>query len=354
MSTAGLDARIVLQRQSGFAIDVVISIQPGATVALLGPNGAGKSTIVDAVAGLLPIDDGRISLGDRVFDDPAAGVFVEPESRRIGTVFQDYALFPHLSVIENVAFGLRSSGVGRVEARARAREWLRSMDLEGIGQRTPDQISGGQAQRVALARSLITEPDLLLLDEPLAAIDVSSRTGLRRALAGHLETFHGPRLLITHDPSEAFLLADEIHVIESGRSSQSGSADDLRLRPRTGYAADLVGVNLFVGEAADGVVTVDGHRLQIGDSALRGPAVVTIHPRAVAVHRDRPSGSPRNAWSTPISHVERMGDRVRVRFSGPMPITAEVTSEAVDALGMKRGETMWVSIKATEIVARAD
>ena len=354
MSNRGLNAHILVKRESGFTIDVAISIPPGTTVALLGPNGAGKSTVVDAIAGLLPIDGGRISLDGRVFDDPASGVFVEPSSRRVGTVFQDYALFPHLSVVENVAFGLRSAGVGRAPARERAEVWLGSVGLEGIGHRRPDELSGGQAQRVALARALITEPDLLLLDEPLAAIDISSRTGLRRALAGHLDTFDGPRLLITHDPSEAFLLADEIHVIEAGSLTQSGSADDIRLRPRTSYAADLAGVNLFVGHAAHGMVLVDGHTLQTGDSTLEGPTVVTIHPRAVAVHRERPSGSPRNAWSTPISHVERLGDRARVRFSDPLPMTAEVTSEAADALGLTRGETVWVSIKATEIDATAD
>lgn len=354
MSGPGLQADVVVRRATGFTVDVSLSIPPGLTVALLGPNGAGKSTVIDAVAGVLPIDRGRLSLGGRVLDEPEAGVFVQPEERRIGTVFQNPALFPHMTVVENIAFGPRSRGTPRREARAVASDWLARIGLDDLGEMRPRDLSGGQAQRVAFARALITEPDALLLDEPLSAIDVSSRTGLRRVLSQHLDSFPGPRLLITHDPEEAFLLADEIHVIEDGRVTQSGSADDIRLRPQTRYAADLAGVNLFVGQADRGVVMVGGHPLHTADSAVTGAALVTIHPRAVAVHRDLPAGSPRNVWSTTVDLVERLGDRVRVRVAAPLAMTAEVTAGSADDLGLEAGVEIWLSIKATEVVARPD
>lgn len=236
-----LDAHVVVSHGRGFRIDVPLAIAPGRTVALLGPNGSGKSTLVHALAGLIPLDEGRVSLGGQTLDDPGQGVFVPPEARRIGVVFQDYVLFPHLTVLENVSFGLRSRRVSRDRAEASANTWLERLGIEKLAQRRPGDLSGGEAQRVALARALIIEPELLLLDEPLAALDVTTRARLRRTLAGHLEQFPGPRVLITHDSTEAFLLADEIHLIEEGRVTQVGTPDDIRRRPGTPYAADLAG-----------------------------------------------------------------------------------------------------------------
>jgi molybdate transport system ATP-binding protein len=239
--STGLEATLDVRRSDSFRLDMGISVAPGRTAALLGPNGAGKSTVVAALAGILPLDAGRIELGDAVLDDPAGGVFVAAEDRSVGVVFQDYLLFPHLSVLENIAFGPRSRGLARSRARDRATEWIERLELGGLQERRPRDLSGGQAQRVALARTLATEPDLLLLDEPLAALDVTTRSEVRWVLAEHLQAFDGPRLLITHDPQEAFLLADEIHVLEDGRVTQAGTADDIRLRPRTRYAADRSG-----------------------------------------------------------------------------------------------------------------
>lgn len=228
---SGLDAHLVAGRENGFAVDVRLEVAPGHTAALLGPNGAGKSTVVSVLAGLMPLDAGQISLDGRALDDPARSLFVPPEERGIGVVFQDYVLFPHLTVSENVAFGLRSRKVPRHEAADRAAQWLERLGLAGMGDRKPRDLSGGQAQRVALARALIAEPLLLLLDEPLAALDATTRVELRRTLDDHLEHFAGPRLLITHDPTEAFLLADQVHVMEDGAVTQVGTADDIRLRP---------------------------------------------------------------------------------------------------------------------------
>jgi molybdate transport system ATP-binding protein len=315
---------------------------------LLGPNGAGKTTAVGALAGLLPIDAGKISLNAMVLDDPSAGVFVPASDRRVGVVFQDYHLFPHLTVRDNIGFGLQSRGAGRGRSRSRADEWLERFGLSGVGHRRPGELSGGQAQRVALARALITEPDLLLLDEPLAALDVSTRAQTRRMLARHLQEFGGPRLLITHEPSEAFLLGDEIHVLEDGRVTQSGSADDVRLRPRTPYVAEVAGANFFHGQADGGQVRIGSHRLLVADQ-VEGSVIVTIRPSAISVHLQEPGGSARNAWRTHVDLIEPLGERVRLRTGSPLELTVEITAAAASELQLRQASEIWVAIKATEI-----
>lgn len=345
----GLEADFGLRRGDAFRIDLSLSIPAGTTVALLGPNGAGKSTAVSAIAGLLPIDSGSISLAGITLDEPAAGVLVPPEARRIGVVFQDYLLFPHLPVIENIAFGLRSRGVSRAEAMDRAGAWLERLDLTGLERRKPPQLSGGQAQRVALARALVIDPDLLLLDEPLSALDVTTRVEMRRELVRHLQEFPGPRLVITHDPTEAFLVADEVHIIENGVVTQSGTPDEIRLRPRTSYAADLAGSNLLFGKASNGQVVVGSHLIHVAEQDIEGEVLLTIRPSAISLHRIEPEGSQRNTWQTSIAVMERLGERTRIRTGPPLPITVEVTSEATSALNLSEGETVWLAIKATEI-----
>jgi molybdate transport system ATP-binding protein len=351
--TGALKAEFKARRADGFVLQLSISIPPGKTVALLGPNGAGKSTAVAALAGLLSVDSGHISLGDITFDDPQAGLFVPANERQIGVMFQDSLLFPHMSVLENVAFGLRSRGVRLQVAHAHSMEWLRRLGIEGLSGRRPHQLSGGEAQRVALARALVTRPKLLLLDEPLSALDVRTRAQLRRTLSEHLNTFSGPRLLITHDPTEAFLVADEIHVIENGAISQSGSAKDIRLRPRTRYAADLAGSNLLEGTADRGHVDTGNHILHIADPDIEGDVLLTIRPAAIAVHLQQPEGSPRNSWSTTVDLIEDLGDRTRVLMGPPLPLAAEITSEAARSLELRAGKNIWISLKATEIDVQA-
>lgn len=345
----GLEARFELHRGDEFRLELDLAIPPGRTVALLGPNGAGKSTAVAAIAGLLQIESGRIGLAGVTLDDPGAGINLPPESRKVGVVFQDYLLFPHLTVAENVAFGLRSRGMSRSNSLARAADWLTRLDLAGLEKRKPALLSGGQAQRVALARALVTEPELLLLDEPLSALDVTTRSEMRRVLDRHLKEFPGPRLVITHDPVEAFLLADEVHIIEKGVVTQWGTPDEIRLRPRTPYAADLAGSNLLFGRATTGLAQVGSHHIHLAEHGIDGDVLLTIRPSAISLHRRPPEGSPRNMWETTIELIEDLGERTRVRTGAPLPLTAEVTAEASTALGLAEGESVWLAIKATEI-----
>jgi molybdate transport system ATP-binding protein len=239
--------------------------------------------------------------------------------------------------------------VGKQAARKQAGEWLERLGVGPLADRKPADMSGGEAQRVALARALVTDPGLLLLDEPLSALDASTRVDLRRLLADHLAGFSGPSLLITHDPAEAFLLADQIHVIEDGAITQTGTADDIRLSPSTKYAADLAGLNLFEGSTSGGAVTIGGHQLQAADTSVAGPVLVTIHPRAISIHRSRPEGSPRNTWETTVLRIEHYGDRVRLQLGVPLALTAEITPDSEQALELKVGTAVWISIKATEI-----
>src|SRR5690606_23995610 len=226
-------------------LDVSLRVAAGEVVALLGPNGAGKTTALRALAGLRPLDAGRIALGDTVLDDPAAGVFVPPDRRPVGVVFQDYLLFPHLSVMDNVAFGLRCRGARRAEARRAAVEWLDRVGLAAQAARRPRDLSGGQAQRVALARALAVHPRLLLLDEPLAALDARIRLETRAHLQRRLRDQQAAPLLVTHDPLDAMVLADRVVVVEDGRVVQEGDAAEITRRPRTDYVARLAGLNLY-------------------------------------------------------------------------------------------------------------
>ena len=343
-----LSARLMLQ-VGAFELDIALDAAPGETVALLGPNGAGKTTFVRAVAGLIPVRRGHVSLDGTVLEDVERRINVPTERRPIGVVFQDYLLFPHLSAIDNVAFGLRARGLANREARSRARTWLTRFGLEDRGESRPRELSGGQAQRVALARALAIEPRLLLLDEPLAALDASTRGEVRRDLKRHLGSFPGVRIVITHDPLEAVALADRLVILERGQVIQSGTPAEVTQRPRSRYVADLVGVNLLRGIARGSDVAIGGGASLHAADELEGAVFATIHPRAVALHRGRPEGSPRNVWRGRASALDIQGDRVRVRVDGEIGIVAEVTPAAVKELDLDEGGDVWVSVKATEI-----
>ncbi|MEV6738495.1 ABC transporter ATP-binding protein [Streptomyces sp. NPDC051104] len=338
----GLDARIVVERGS-FRLDVALAAAPGEVVALLGPNGAGKTTALRALAGLVPLSGGHLRL------DGAALERTPPEGRPVGVVFQDYLLFPHLSALDNVAFGPRCRGASKAEARAVAAGWLERMGLTEHAGAKPRRLSGGQAQRVALARALATRPRLLLLDEPLAALDARTRLEVRGGLRRHLDEFEAVAVLVTHDPLDAMVLADRLVVVEHGRVVQEGTPSDIARRPRTDYIAQLVGLNLYRG-------TAQGHTVRLGAGCsittsedLSGPVFVVFRPSAVTLYRDRPDGtSARNLWRCEVAALQTHGDQIRADLTGELPLAADLTTVAAAELGLHPGATVWATVKAAQ------
>ena len=348
-----LDARVAMQLGS-LRLDVELHVDANELVVLVGPNGAGKSSLLLAIAGLTPIDDGRIALDGAVLDDPGADIFVPPEKRSVALMFQDGLLFRHLDALDNVAFGPRARGVRKTEANQRARELLARLGLEAEAHAKPHELSGGQAQRVALARALAVEPRALLLDEPLAALDAQTRVDVRRTLRDQLETFGGVRVVVTHDPLEALTMADRVVVIDGGLVVQAGTPDEIRRRPRSAYVAALLGVNLLAGQLGPGGhFTLDaGGALEVSASET-GAALAVIDPSAVSLFSEEPHGSVRNCWRTVVSDLDQTSDRVRVHFAAPIPLVADVTPAAAVELALAPGAEVWCAVKATAIQVHA-
>lgn len=344
-----LDGHLRLDR-GALRLDLRLTAYAGEVIALVGPNGAGKSTVLRALAGLLPLRAGHLDLAGRRVDDPATGRFVPARHRGTGVVFQDYLLFPHLTVLENVAFGLRCRGVPGAVARREAADWLARLGLADYARHRPRSLSGGQAQRVALARALAVRPALLLLDEPLAALDARTRLDTRAELAARLAEHPGATVLVTHDPIDAMVLADRLLVLEGGRLVQQGTPEEVVARPRTDYVARLVGLNLFRGWADGREVTLpDGLRLVL-DTPLTGEVFVTVDPAVVGLHPTDPTCPPREAaagptcWPVTVATVERHGDRLRIRLDGAPPVIADLTPRAAAGLALRTGRRLWAHI----------
>jgi len=343
----GIEAHLLVARD-GFRLDLPLSVAAGEVVALLGPNGAGKTTALRALAGLQPLNAGHVTLDGTDLDRPDRRLWTPPERRPVGVVFQDYLLFPHLSALDNVAFGPRRHGVGRRAAREQATAWLARVGLAGFEARRPRHLSGGQAQRVALARALAVHPKLLLLDEPLAALDARTRVDTRAELDRHLAAGDRATLLVTHDPLDALVLADRLVIVEGGQVVQEGDAASVTARPRTDYVARLVGLNLHRGHA-DGHTVRMAHGLVLTTAdRIDGDAFVAFPPAAVALFRQQPDGSPRNAWPATVAGVQRHGDSLRVQLDGPISVAADVTPAAVAHLRLAPGQEVWAVVKAAE------
>ena len=344
----GLDARLVVERD-GFRLDVALTAAPGDVVALLGPNGAGKTTALRALAGLVPLSDGHLRLDGAELDR------TPPESRPVGVVFQDYLLFPHLTALDNVAFGPRCRGATKAQARTQAAAWLERLGLAGHAAAKPRRLSGGQAQRVALARALATRPRLLLLDEPLAALDARTRLDVRAQLRRHLADFEAVAVLVTHDPLDAMVLADHLVVVEDGHVVQEGTPSHIARRPRTDYIAHLVGLNLYRGRAEGHTVRLEDGPAITTTEELTGPAFVAFPPSAVTLHRERPTGSSaRNVWRCEVAGLETHGDQIRADLAGELPLAADLTTLAAAELELHPGATVWATVKATQTHAYRD
>jgi molybdate transport system ATP-binding protein len=335
-----------------FEVRAVLEADDGQTLALLGPNGAGKTTVIETLAGLVEAAEGAtIELdGERIDQLP-------PERRRVGVCFQDDLLFPHLSVLENVAFGLRARGMAKAAARSRAGELLLRF-APGVGPAVkPRELSGGERRRVSLARALATNPRLLLLDEPLAGVDVTARGEIRSLLREVADGFDGVVVLVAHDPLDALTLADRVAIMEAGRLTQEGTPDQIRSAPRSPYAADLVGVNLFTGalepleDGAATLRTAAGTITVAPDAAPESGAAAfaTLRPADVSLHLERPEGSARNVFKGTVREVAIDADRARVRLDTQPPLIAEVTAGSITRLGLAPGTHAWASFKAVEV-----
>jgi molybdate transport system ATP-binding protein len=343
-------------RRGEFSLAAGLSAAPGTTLVLVGPNGSGKSTVLRMLAGLDRPDSGKVQFDGETWGDTDRGRWLPAERRSVGWLPQSLALFPHLSALENVAFGLRARG--EQGATASAREALRCLGLERELHRRPAALSGGERQRVALARALVVKPKLLLLDEPLSAIDPSARASLRallrRALAEHGVT----TVYVTHSPMEALALGSRLAVMNEGSVVQEGMPADLLHRPRSEAAGAFIGTNFFRGtlEARDGtglvaIRTATG-TLLAADAGLDGDVFVAIDPREIVISRDPPSGSARNVFRgrvTEIAPEPPRGERVRVALATEPPLVAEVTRQALEALGVAEGTDVYAAFKATAL-----
>ena len=350
-----LDARVEVVL-GGFRADVALAGGRGVT-ALLGPNGSGKTTVLKALAGLHTLTSGHVRVAGRAW--AGDGRHLPPEERAVGMVLADPLLFPHLSLLDNVAFGPRSRGMPRASARARAAEELGRVGLADLAGRRPSQVSQGQAQRAALARALATDPELLLLDEPLSALDPQTRSATRADLAHRLREFPGATVLVTHDPLDALTLADELVFVEDGQVVQAGPPTEIIARPRSRYVAGVVGLNLVHGTLAPGTPATlalpGGGELVVADvpagTAPGDELLATINPAAVTLYTSPPEASARNLWELDVAAVTVTGQRARVRLHGipGTDLVAEVTLGAVAQLGVTPGARLWAGVKATEV-----
>ena len=342
-----LRAEIELSR-GDFRLAVDFEVPAGTVLAILGPNGSGKSSLLGSLSGLLRPDRASIRLGERELDG------VPPYRRSVGLLSQDPLLFPHLSVLDNVAFSPRSKGAGRAESREVARRWLAEVDAAEFARRKPAQLSGGQAQRVAVARALAGNPDLLLLDEPLAALDVDAapaiRGLLRRVLGEHRI---GATVLVTHDPLDALALSDHVLVLSRGQVVERGPTREVLSAPRTAFTARIAGLNLIPGTAAEGGLRADDGRFVAGmlaeDAVLGEPAVAVFEPSAVAVYppEEGHPGSPRNTIGATVTALEPHGPVIRLRTDSGL--AADLTPAAVADLALEPGVAVRLSIKATTV-----
>ncbi len=332
-------------RRGPFELDAALGASAGEVVAVVGPNGSGKSTLLRGLAGLVDVD-GTVTL-DAV-DATATAAY----RRAVGWVPQDGALFPHLSARDNVAFAL-----GGRRGRSRADELLAGFGIADLADRLPAQLSGGQGQKVALARALARDPRLLLLDEPLAALDVTARADVRRVLRDHLAGFAGATLVVTHDPVDIVSLAHRVVALDHGRVVQDAPVSEVVRAPRSPWLAELMGGNACPGRLHDRTVSLDGGGELTAAEAPEPrspdgagvPALAVIPAHAVALHRDRPDSSARNCWPVVVRDLTAIGSRVRVRCDGRPAVVAEVTPAAVADLGVVEGAPLWASVKATEV-----
>ena len=349
---------LVARRLGAFTLEAELSVADRSVMVLVGESGSGKTTLLRLLAGLVHPDRGRITVdGETWFDgDPATAR--PARDRDVGYVAQDYALFPHLTAAANVAFGLRAQRLGAKETSRRVATALERLGVGALARRRPHELSGGQQQRVAIARAIVLEPRLLLLDEPLSALDAQTRRVIRGELRRLLAELPCTTFYVTHSPAEALAFGEQIAVLEAGHVSQCGTRDDLMRHPRSAYVAEFLGVNFFRGSAAARGTASGPHiALPEGDLAIvetgaDADLAVVVHPREITLALEPPSGTARNVFAGAIEELvpePPSGDRVRVSIATTPPLIAEVTRQAVEALGLQPGVKVFASFKASGV-----
>lgn len=341
---------------AGRGLDVALRVGARETVAVMGPNGAGKSTLLDVIAGLLRPDRGQAELDGRTLLRTADGTWLPPHQRGTALLAQEPLLFPHLNAVDNVAFGPRSAGLARRGARDQAMRWLGEVEAADLAERRPAELSGGQAQRVAIARALAADPKLLLLDEPMAALDVHSAPLLRRLLKRVLADRQA--IIITHDALDALMLADRVVILENGRIVEEGPTRGVLERPRSAFAAGLAGLNFVPGTLRGGGVLAGELTIHGSDDGLDHPGlqhrapepghpgVAVFPPSSVSVYLTDAHGSPRNSFPVTVTDVEPHGDGIRVRGGG---LAADITTAASADLGLSPGMRVYFVVKASAV-----
>jgi molybdate transport system ATP-binding protein len=353
--------RADLARRFGdFQLQVSLEAAPVSTLVLVGESGSGKTTVLRLLAGLLDPHQGHISLEGHTWFDAVQGTALPGWRRPVGYVAQDYALFPHLSVFDNVAFGCRARGESSRSTRERVGNIMERFRLTSLGSRRPADLSGGQQQRVAVARALVLEPKLLLLDEPLSALDVKTRREVRQELRQLLSELTCITVLVTHHPVEALVFGDRVTVMAQGRAEQAGTRDDLLCRPRSPHIAEFMGVNLIRGVVGtrDGsglarLLTAEGEIVVVDPGEAGAEMFVSISPREITLHREAPGGSAQNVFAGRVKELipePPDGRRVRVALGTHPPLVAEVTRPAVEALGLGAGVMVYAAFKASGVI----
>jgi len=336
-----------------FRLDAAFEVAEGERLALVGPSGAGKSTCLEVIAGLVRADRARVALGGETLADTAAGIDLRPGARRVGLLFQDDALFPHLSVRDNVAYGPLARGLRRGEAEVQAAAWLARLGLADLARRRPAQLSGGQRQRVALARALASGARALLLDEPFAALDLVTRAEVRAELRAFLDQVTLPTVFVTHDPLDARVFGQRIAVMEAGRIVQTGTWEEIAHAPRSALAAELAGLNLYRATLGPGsglrLARAGAGEFHVLAEDLDGDAWLAFEPGEVTLSRAEPAGSAQNVFRGRVVEIVPAGDRLRVRLDAGVPMTAEITAAARAALAIEPGRELWAAVKATAI-----
>ncbi len=339
-----------------FPLEMAFEVKPAETLVVIGPSGCGKTTILNIIAGLVPPDDGHVAIGAKVLYDGSSGVSVSAEDRKVGYVFQDFALFPHMSVKENVAYGLRARRHPKAEIPRKVEEVLGLLGITRLKDRRPDALSGGERQRVALARAIACDAEILLLDEPLGSLDAQTRNRVRGELQRMLRVIGRIAIMVTHDYIDALTFGDNICVMDRGRVLQTGPRDQLLHHPKSRFVADLTGVNFFEGTISAG--SADGlAEIWVGDSCLYaasehrelGGTLVAFFPSEVSVSKERPPGSARNVFRSEIREIIHMGDKVRLSLNGALLVCAEITADRLQELGVGEGDTVYAAVKETAV-----